>query len=273
MRIEADRTRAFLADTLAALGDRRAPTRCCACSRSRPWPREAALEVTDLAMKVCGGAAFRKEVGVERRFRDARAARVMAPTTDALLDFIGRAVCGLPLLGGRVMGDRHARDRRRRLRPEGRHDLGRLPGLVPRTRTSPSTTSCTRTTSGRSRTCSRAASTSRGTRRWRGCAPRRLADAAGVEVAAVAMRDTDRDLTSLVVVRADGADRDARRPARPDRRRRRGRLAAGDAAPARPPRRARASSPASTSTVRRFDVGVGLHGDHVGGERDAARGL
>ncbi len=27
-------------------------------------------------MKVCGGAAFRKELGIERRFRDARAARV-----------------------------------------------------------------------------------------------------------------------------------------------------------------------------------------------------
>jgi ABC-type phosphate/phosphonate transport system substrate-binding protein len=26
-------------------------------------------------------------------------------------------------------------------------------------------------------------------------------------------------------------------------------------------------------TVHRFDVGVGLHGDHVGGERDAARAL
>ena len=24
-------------------------------------------------------------------------------------------------------------------------------------------------------------------------------------------------------------------------------------------------------TIRRFDVGVGLHGDHIGGERDAAR--
>jgi len=36
---------------------------------------------------------------VERRFRDARAARVMAPTTDALHDFVGRAITGLPLLG------------------------------------------------------------------------------------------------------------------------------------------------------------------------------
>jgi ABC-type phosphate/phosphonate transport system substrate-binding protein len=26
-------------------------------------------------------------------------------------------------------------------------------------------------------------------------------------------------------------------------------------------------------TVRRFDIGVGLHGDHIGGERDAARAL
>ena len=31
--------------------------------------------------------------------------------------------------------------------------------------------------------------------------------------------------------------------------------------------------PARTSRVRRFDVGVGLHGDHIGGERDAARAL
>jgi alkylation response protein AidB-like acyl-CoA dehydrogenase len=61
---------------------------------------EAAVEVTDRAMKVCGGSAFRKELGIERRFRDARAARVMAPTTDALLDFVGRAVAGLPLLEG-----------------------------------------------------------------------------------------------------------------------------------------------------------------------------
>ena len=60
-------------------------------------PAESDWAVTDLAMRVCGGAAFRKEVGVERNFRDARAATVMAPTTDALYDFIGKAVCGLPL--------------------------------------------------------------------------------------------------------------------------------------------------------------------------------
>src|SRR5215211_4708863 len=56
---------------------------------------KASVDVTDLAMKVCGGAAFRRELGVERRFRDGRAARVMAPTTDALRDFIGQALTGL----------------------------------------------------------------------------------------------------------------------------------------------------------------------------------
>ena len=47
-------------------------------------------------MRVCGGVAFRKEVGIERYFRDARAATVMAPTTDVLYDLIGKLACGMP---------------------------------------------------------------------------------------------------------------------------------------------------------------------------------
>jgi alkylation response protein AidB-like acyl-CoA dehydrogenase len=58
---------------------------------------ELVTEVTDLGMRVCGGAAFRKDSGLERHFRDARASTVMAPTTDMLYDFIGRAICGIPL--------------------------------------------------------------------------------------------------------------------------------------------------------------------------------
>jgi alkylation response protein AidB-like acyl-CoA dehydrogenase len=53
---------------------------------------EAALSVTEIAMRVCGGAAFRKEAGIERLFRDARAANVMAPTTDVLYDLLGKAL-------------------------------------------------------------------------------------------------------------------------------------------------------------------------------------
>jgi len=58
---------------------------------------EAAVDVTDLAMKACGGAAFSKHLGVERLFRDARAGWVMAPTVDHLRDFVGRALVGMPL--------------------------------------------------------------------------------------------------------------------------------------------------------------------------------
>ena len=58
---------------------------------------EAALEVTDLAMKACGGAAFSRQLPVERMFRNARAGWVMAPTADHLRDFIGRTLTGLPL--------------------------------------------------------------------------------------------------------------------------------------------------------------------------------
>ncbi len=58
---------------------------------------EAAVDVTDLAMKACGGAAFSKKVPVERWFRDARAGWVMAPTADHLQEFVGRALTGLPL--------------------------------------------------------------------------------------------------------------------------------------------------------------------------------
>ncbi|HUS27167.1 MAG TPA: acyl-CoA dehydrogenase family protein [Kofleriaceae bacterium] len=96
MRIKTDQTKGLNFDTLAAIGGNRADAtlRVLECKAAAG---EAATEVGDLAMRVCGGAAFRKDVGVERAFRDARAAVVMAPTTDALYDFIGKAVCGLPL--------------------------------------------------------------------------------------------------------------------------------------------------------------------------------
>jgi alkylation response protein AidB-like acyl-CoA dehydrogenase len=66
---------------------------------SRLAALNAALEVTDLAMKTCGGAAFSKHLPVERLFRDARAGWVMAPTADHLEDFVARALTGMPLFG------------------------------------------------------------------------------------------------------------------------------------------------------------------------------
>ena len=96
MRVKADLSDALLSDTIAAIAGKRADAmlRVLECKAAAG---ESANEVLDLAMRVCGGAAFRKEVGVERIFRDSRASGVMAPTTDVLYDFLGKAVCGMPL--------------------------------------------------------------------------------------------------------------------------------------------------------------------------------
>lgn len=98
MRVKTDMVRTLLVDTGEALATGREDAML-RVLESKAAAGEAATEVTELAMRVCGGAAFRKEVGVERMFRDARAGTVMAPTTDALYDFIGKAACGLPLFG------------------------------------------------------------------------------------------------------------------------------------------------------------------------------
>jgi alkylation response protein AidB-like acyl-CoA dehydrogenase len=98
LRLTTDRVRAFLNDTLSALETGR-PDAQLRVLEVKAVAAEEAAAGTDLAMKLCGGSAFRKETGIERHFRDSLAARVMAPTTDALLDFVGRAVSGLPLLG------------------------------------------------------------------------------------------------------------------------------------------------------------------------------
>jgi alkylation response protein AidB-like acyl-CoA dehydrogenase len=58
---------------------------------------EMAVDVTDLCLRVGGGAAYAKHGPLERHFRDARAASVMAPATDVLYDFLGKALCGLEL--------------------------------------------------------------------------------------------------------------------------------------------------------------------------------
>ena len=96
MRIKTDMARALLDDTISALetGRSDATLRVLSCKAAAG---EASIEVVETAMRVCGGAAFRKDLAVERHFRDAHAAGVMGPTTDVLYDFIGKAVCGMPL--------------------------------------------------------------------------------------------------------------------------------------------------------------------------------
>jgi ABC-type phosphate/phosphonate transport system substrate-binding protein len=97
---------------------------------------------------------------------------------------------------------------------------------------------------------------------------RRLAEAHGASVQALAMRDTDRDLTSVVVVRADSpaqsvADLGGKVVG----------VGAVDSPQATLLPLALVRNAGVDVSVRRFDVGVGLHGDHIGGEREAARAL
>jgi alkylation response protein AidB-like acyl-CoA dehydrogenase len=96
MQIKKDAVAALLAQTIESIQTPNATTML-RVLEIKAAAGESATEVLDLAMRVCGGAAFRKENGVERLFRDARAMTVMAPTTDQLYDFIGRALCGLDL--------------------------------------------------------------------------------------------------------------------------------------------------------------------------------
>ena len=97
---------------------------------------------------------------------------------------------------------------------------------------------------------------------------RRLAEANGRRASALAMRDTDCDLTSVVVVRSHGpvaalADL-AGRPVG---------VGAVDSPQANLLPLSHLRSAGVNPRVRRFDMGVGLHGDHVGGEREAAKAL
>ena len=101
---------------------------------------------------------------------------------------------------------------------------------------------------------------------------RRLAAARGLGVRAVAMRDADCDLRSLVLVLADGGVAEVADL--------RGRIVAVGAldspqATLLPLAHLRGAGlePGRDFEVRRYDVLAGKHGDHVGGERDAARAL
>ncbi len=100
---------------------------------------------------------------------------------------------------------------------------------------------------------------------------RRRAAATGQEVTALVMRDTDRDLTSVVVVPVDGATSAAELAGRTVA------VGASDSPqatllPLEHLRRA-GLDVAADVRVRTFEILVGKHGDHVGGEEAAARAL
>jgi alkylation response protein AidB-like acyl-CoA dehydrogenase len=96
MRLETDKARAHLVSVLDSL-ESPGPETQLLVLEAKAAASETAVQVTDLGMRTCGGAAFSQQVGLERFFRDARAAIVMAPTSDHAYEFIGRALCGMEL--------------------------------------------------------------------------------------------------------------------------------------------------------------------------------
>jgi alkylation response protein AidB-like acyl-CoA dehydrogenase len=97
MSVRTEQARALLGHALGGL-EIPAPSTPVVVMQSRLAALQAAIDVTDLAMKAGGGAAYSRQLPLERLFRDARAGWVMAPTVDHLHDFVGRALTGLPLL-------------------------------------------------------------------------------------------------------------------------------------------------------------------------------
>lgn len=91
---------------------------------------------------------------------------------------------------------------------------------------------------------------------------------AGRRAQAVAMRDTDRDLTSVILVRADGGATTIA-----DLRGQRVGVGAGDSPQATLIPLGELAEAGVEVVPVRHDVLVGKHGDHVGGERDAVKAL
>lgn len=59
---------------------------------------DAAVRLTNEAMTLAGGIGYRQNSKLSRMLRDARASHVMAPTTDMLKTWVGRALLNLPLI-------------------------------------------------------------------------------------------------------------------------------------------------------------------------------
>jgi alkylation response protein AidB-like acyl-CoA dehydrogenase len=96
MQIAVDMQQTFL-EHAAGRMEMAAPDTLLVLLQTKAAAAEAALQVTDLALRTGGGACFGRGLTVERNFRDSRAASIMAPTTDVLYDFIGKTLLGMPL--------------------------------------------------------------------------------------------------------------------------------------------------------------------------------
>lgn len=95
IRVEKSRRLLYEAAQRGDLGDPEALPFILACKADAS---ETAVYAANEAMTLCGGMAYRENSRVSQMLRDARAGHVMAPTTDMLKTWAGRALLGLPLL-------------------------------------------------------------------------------------------------------------------------------------------------------------------------------
>lgn len=97
MWITVERTRSFIREA-ARKGDLGDPTALPFILASKVDAAETAVAITNEAMTLCGGSAYRENSRLTQLLRDARASHVMSPTTDLLKLWTGRALLELPLL-------------------------------------------------------------------------------------------------------------------------------------------------------------------------------
>jgi isovaleryl-CoA dehydrogenase len=81
----------------AGLGEAADPAALVTIMEAKIAATEAAVDVTQHALEVCGGQGYTPALPIERHLRDARAGTVMAPTNAVLKSWVGKALAGLPV--------------------------------------------------------------------------------------------------------------------------------------------------------------------------------
>ncbi|MEX2584333.1 MAG: acyl-CoA dehydrogenase family protein [Gemmatimonadota bacterium] len=95
--MELEKTRR-LVSAAAEEGDAGDPDSLVAVLAAKAAASEAAVGIANEAMTLVGGIGYRENGKLSRMLRDARASHVMAPTTDMLKTWVGRALLKLPLI-------------------------------------------------------------------------------------------------------------------------------------------------------------------------------
>lgn len=83
----------------ASLGDKNDPSAFLSIMSAKAEVGETVVSLVNECMTLLGGESYSSSGEMGRHLRDARAAHVMAPTTDILRVWTGRALLNLPILG------------------------------------------------------------------------------------------------------------------------------------------------------------------------------